>query len=322
MILTVTEPFQKYLESIGADLPGLLQKAEIPNKLWKEEVSLTNLEYYRLLLEFDKVMSEQAIRTLSDISQFQMFVPAFFAALSSQNGIEALGRFARFKKIVGPIEVDVTESDNTVSVHYSYALRQMELPKFSVLNEQLLVLNLMRAGVGEHIRPLLVESPFAYEEDTEREFGIAVQQSEYNQIVFDKKDMERAFLTRNNVMWQFLEPGLESQLAKMDSDRTFAGYVQQELFSAIPAGAFQTEDIAKRLGVSVRTLQRNLTAEGTTFQQQVQAVQKAMAFSYLKMNLTTDEIASLLGYNEVNSFVRAFGKWTGTTITEYRRDTK
>lgn len=195
--------------------------------------------------------------------------------------------------------LDVTESDNTVSVHYSYALRQMELPKFSVLNEQLLVLNLMRAGAGEHILPLLVESPFAYEEDT-----------------------QRAFLTRNNVMWQFLEPGLESQLAKMDSDRTFAGYVQQALFSAIPAGAFQTEDIAKRLGVSVRTLQRNLTAEGTTFQQQVQEVQKAMAFSYLKMNLTTEEIASLLGYNEVNSFVRAFGKWTGTTITEYRRDTK
>lgn len=34
----------------------------------------------------------------------------------------------------------------------------MQLPKFSVLNEQLLILNLLRTGVGESIIPLIVES--------------------------------------------------------------------------------------------------------------------------------------------------------------------
>lgn len=79
---------------------------------------------------------------------------------------------------------------------------------------------------------------------------------------------------------------------------------------------FLIEDIAHRLG---RTLQRNLSAENTSFKQELQAVQKAMAFSYLKMNLSTEEISSLVGYSEVNAFSRAFKKWTGMTMTDYKK---
>ena len=40
-----------------------------------------------------------------------------------------------------------------------------------------------------------------------------------------------------------------------------------------------------------------------------------MAFSYFKMNLPTEEISDLIGYSDV----RAFKKWTGITITEYKK---
>ncbi|HFI0467848.1 helix-turn-helix domain-containing protein [Streptococcus plurextorum] len=79
------------------------------------------------------------------------------------------------------------------------------------------------------------------------------------------------------------------------------------------------EDIAHRLGVSVRTLQRNLSAENTSFKQELQAVQKAMTFSYLKMKLPAEEISSLIGYSEVNAFSRAFKNWTGMTVTDYKK---
>ena len=120
-------------------------------------------------------------------------------------------------------------------------------------------------------------------------------------------------------MWKYLEPELNKQLAEQINDQSFAGYVQKELYSAIPSGLFLAEDIANRLGVSTRTLQRNLSAENTTFKQELQAVQKAMAFSYFKMNLPTEEISDLIGYSDVNTFSRAFKKWTGITITEYKK---
>ena len=35
--------------------------------------------------------------------------------------------------------------------------------------------------------------------------------------------------------------------------------------------------------------------------------------------MSSDEIAFLLGYQEINSFLRAFSAWTGMSITEYRK---
>ena len=320
MKLTITNQFQDFLKSIGADISVLLQRAEVPNKLWQEEISLTTLEYHRLLQEFDRVMTEENIRALSQISQIQMFVPAFFAALSSPHGLEALERFVRFKKIVGPIEVEVVEAETTFSVTYKFAYANMDLPKFSVLNEQLLVLNLLRTGTGERLIPLVLESPFDYDTETVAEFGLPVQKGDINRLVFDKADLQKPFLTQNNIMWQYLETELNQHLAQQVREQSFAGFVQQELYAAIPSGFFMVEDIAHRLGLSVRTLQRNLSAENTSFKQELQAVQKAMAFSYLKMGLPTEEISSLIGYSEVNAFSRAFKKWTGMTLTEYKKE--
>lgn len=74
------------------------------------------------------------------------------------------------------------------------------------------------------------------------------------------------------------------------------------------------------LGISNRTLQRNLNAEGTKFNQELQNVQKLLALSYLeKSDISTDEVAYLVGYAEVSSFSRAFKKWTGKTISQYRK---
>ncbi|EHI73573.1 AraC family transcriptional regulator [Streptococcus criceti] len=319
MKLAVTRGLEDYLKTLGLDFSSLLHKATIPNKLRNEEIELTSLEYFRLLDELDRVLDEKEIRALSQIANLQLLVPAFFAALSAKNGLEALERFAHFKKLVGPIEVELMVTELSVSVHFSYALRQFDLPKLAVLNEQLLLLNLLKTGTGQSIQPILLESPFDYEEETLAEFGQLVQKSTYNQLVFARVDLDQPFITQNNIMWHYLEPELNKHLASLEGEKSFATYVQEELLSAIPAGNFLVEDIAQRLGLSSRTLQRNLKAENTSFKEQVQAVQKAMAVSYLQLNLSTEEIADLLGYTEVAAFSRAFKKWLGMTVTDYRK---
>ena len=35
--------------------------------------------------------------------------------------------------------------------------------------------------------------------------------------------------------------------------------------------------------------------------------------------MTTNDIAFLLGYLEINSFLRAFTVWTGKTVSDYRK---
>ena len=78
-------------------------------------------------------------------------------------------------------------------------------------------------------------------------------------------------------------------------------------------------EVAKSLGMSDRTLRRRLTETQTSFQAQVEGVRKGLALDYLqRSNLTIDEIASLLGYNETPSFYRAFRRWTGQAPGAYR----
>ena len=114
-------------------------------------------------------------------------------------------------------------------------------------------------------------------------------------------------------MLDYLEPQLKERLAEAMTSESFTGLVQQKLYQAIPSGALASRISQRPLGSVARTLQRNLTAEGTKFNQELQNVQKILAFGYLKNpDMTTDDVAYLLGYSEVSSFSRAFKKmdWT------------
>ena len=73
-------------------------------------------------------------------------------------------------------------------------------------------------------------------------------------------------------------------------------------------------DVARKLAMSKRTLQRRLSTEGTTFREILQDTREALAKHYLgQTSLSAQEISFLLGFDEPNSFYRAFNDWTGET---------
>jgi AraC-like DNA-binding protein len=96
--------------------------------------------------------------------------------------------------------------------------------------------------------------------------------------------------------------------------------VRAALLEALPSGLVTLEEIGRRLAVSKRTLQRRIEAEGTSFQRILSETREAVARHYLEATtLPAAEIALLLGYDEPNSFSRAFKTWTGTTPDTVRR---
>jgi AraC-like DNA-binding protein len=77
--------------------------------------------------------------------------------------------------------------------------------------------------------------------------------------------------------------------------------------------------VARELRLSGRTLQRRLTENGLTFQQLVKEARRELARHYLLYSsLELNETAYLLGYEDANSFFRAFQDWEGTTPGEWR----
>ncbi|MNG06523.1 DNA-binding transcriptional regulator GadX [compost metagenome] len=75
---------------------------------------------------------------------------------------------------------------------------------------------------------------------------------------------------------------------------------------------------ARTLGMSVRTLRRQLLREGTSYQALLDGFRRDLAMEYLNSgHMTPKEVGYLLGFQSASNFRRAFRAWTGQTIGEY-----
>ena len=128
-----------------------------------------------------------------------------------------------------------------------------------------------------------------------------------------------AYCSRNESMWEFFEPELKRRLSMMETDDSCAARVRSALMELLPSGEGTIDTGAKKRGYSKRSLQRTLQEEDTNFQKQLSHTRELLARTYLaNTDMTTEDIAFLLGYQESGSFLRAFTVWTGQTVNEYR----
>ncbi len=100
------------------------------------------------------------------------------------------------------------------------------------------------------------------------------------------------------------------------------GFVHQvrKIMAATLAQGGSATAIARELNVSVRTLQRRLDENGTTFREVSESVRGQLAQGYLAdRNVSITEVAYLLGFSEHSAFIRAFRRWTGESPARWRR---
>jgi len=107
------------------------------------------------------------------------------------------------------------------------------------------------------------------------------------------------------------------------SDLTVAGgtaaRVRQALVEQMPWRFPSIESMARELAMEPRTLRRRLEVQGTSYRQLLAEVRRALAIEYLqRTRMTTEEIASRLGYSDAANFRHAFARWTGKSPHEYR----
>lgn len=92
------------------------------------------------------------------------------------------------------------------------------------------------------------------------------------------------------------------------------------LLASLPDRYPDIGQIAQHLKLTERTLRRRLADEGCSYRQildqaRLQRVRELLG----RTQLTTEQIAELLGYNDGSSLRQAFRRWTGTTLNQYRQ---
>ncbi|MET4390565.1 AraC-like DNA-binding protein [Bradyrhizobium sp. F1.4.3] len=97
--------------------------------------------------------------------------------------------------------------------------------------------------------------------------------------------------------------------------------IENAIAPLLPHREARAEEIARRLGMSHRTLARRLASEGLTFTGILDELKIDLAKSYLKKaELPISQTAWLLGYGEVSAFTHAFKRWTGMTPRQWRAE--
>jgi AraC-like DNA-binding protein len=95
--------------------------------------------------------------------------------------------------------------------------------------------------------------------------------------------------------------------------------VENAIAPLLPHGRARADEIARQLGMSLRTLERRLGSEGLTFTGILSELRVDLAKRYLlEEDLAISKIAWLLGYQDVGGFTHAFKRWTGKAPREAR----
>lgn len=311
------------LSDLGIAPANVFRRAGLAEDLLQRpSVRLASKDYYRLWDSIEAELGDPLLPLrLCQAVRSESFSPALFAALCSPNLLVAAQRIARYKPLIAPIRFDVTETAHFAAIELTWLDKSLSPPVSLVLMELLFCVTLARMGTREPIRPLeivttVLPSPVV---PYELFLGARLQRGARHQVMFTIADATRPFLTSNEPMWEAFEPQLRQRLADIDASATTTMRVRAALLEGLPSGLLKTEDIAKKLALSKRTLQRRIEAEGTSFQQILNATRAELARHYLeKTTLPAAEISFLLGFDEANSFYRAFKLWTGTTPDHMR----
>jgi AraC-like DNA-binding protein len=312
------------LEELGVRASAVLRSAGLPQSFAdKPRVLLKTEELFALWRAIGEVSTNPAIGLqLGTENRTERFHPVGLAALSSENFGAAIDQMARYKQLTCPEEIVQEKDDEEWSIQFRWLLADEIEPPVLIECAFAWVLSTGRHGTGTHLSPLRVEfmQPRAHTKTIERHFGCPVIcGGARNAIVFRASDAQRPFVTRNAELLAMLAPQFEEELKQESKDEQFAERVRVAIQQKLTGRRPTIDDIADALHVSPRTLRRRLQDEGSSFQRVLDEARHQLARHYLNNSfLELNEAAYLLGYEDGNSFVRAFRTWEGVPPARWR----
>jgi AraC-like DNA-binding protein len=139
-----------------------------------------------------------------------------------------------------------------------------------------------------------------------------------SELVYPKSILSAKPRLAHGLTSKILRDTCDRILGEVKTSTGVAGEVYQ-IIASTPGHSPSMEGVAKQLVTTVRTLNRKLHAEGTSFTQILDDVRCNLASEYLRSTrLSIEDISELVGFSEAANFRHAFRRWTGSTPARYR----
>lgn len=332
---SITQGFLLGGMRFGLDPRDMLDRAEVDVGIFEDPDALVPFEKH---IHLARLIMAHRPRFNGGLQLAKHFVPKRYGLLGHvmQHGAtleQALSDLHRFQQLTSNVCVrsmsPVPEGIRlTVETHPTVRSH----PEFHAMtgrHETPLAISLAlgRHLTGQPIKPIRVSfrhEPAGDRSEHEEFFGAPVEFGmQADEMIFAKETLDTPLLQTNHVIYR---RALDLVLAQVDPTanlRQTGAAVRQRLMQAMHLDVPKLSVVARNMGMSTRTLQRRLEAEGTSFESVVDGVRKDLTLQHLiDPKVSSYEIAGLVGFIEPSPFFRAFRRWFGCTPTEWRRRRK
>ena len=139
-------------------------------------------------------------------------------------------------------------------------------------------------------------------------------------ILLDAAQLERRLTGASPALQTLQRHAVRLQLDAARRGRLLSSQVHQHIVEQLDGRAPTLHSIAQAMGRSARSLQRELSMEGTAFTTLLDDSRRSLAHLYLQHSqVPLKELSYQLGFGELSSFYRACMRWFGQTPLSYRR---
>jgi AraC-like DNA-binding protein len=312
------------LRECRISVTAVLRHAALPaHFLEQEKIYASTSELFALWKAIGEVSGDPAIGfKLGSEPRFERYDASEIAAVCSRSYRDALARMALCKQLTCPEEIRVRSKGDETTVEFVFLEAEKSEPDVLVDVCLSWVLFIGQRGTDSRITPLRLElmRPQKHRELLEQYFGCRTRfNAERNALVLRSSDVNRPFVTYNEELLKILGAQLDSEIEARRAVLNIDEQVKQTLKRSLAGRRPSLQDVAQQLHLSARTLQRRLTDAGVNFKKVVEDTRRELAHLYLAQNtVELSEAAFLLGYEDANSFFRAFHDWEGTSPGEWR----
>lgn len=139
-----------------------------------------------------------------------------------------------------------------------------------------------------------------------------------NALCFKAESLEGGLPKSDEGLSRFLLEHL-AKLVPQTVEGSFRAKLRDIIADALPTGRVALDAVARHMGTSGRSLQRQLAERGERFQTLLDEVRQELATHLLATTtMPIAEVSFLIGFADAAAFVRAFKRWTGSTPSAWR----
>lgn len=317
-------PFLDFLGTVGVDLETMATTAGIDlSHIISEQRPLSLNDIFNLLRLAGRHLNLTHGMSIGQSMNLAVHGMAGVSAMSQLTYGECLQSATRFcEKVFPPLNMEYFETEHHCGLRVYEVMSLTPYTHYFIEALMVNFYNILHFLLGRDNEPEYLAFPYPtpeYHSEFKKYFSCPLRFNyTHAEFVVSKSLAQRSLALANEKTAAVAEQNFMKSVppVNLNSVPTRLRQVLTQSNGTFPS----LEEAAQQLGMSGRTLRRQLNALGTNFQNELDALRKEWAIDLL---LNTDkcitDIALILGFCDSSAFSKAFKKWTGHSPREFKK---